>query len=154
MIPVGAAHKSGRVAAAAVALVAAVACMPTAQPDRAHGGEGGALSKGAAQPIGAQLAVLLDAPDAREFRRRARVHGIPLDAYGVRVDIQTRGLVAGDREQFAIDGLRVRTYSPPHERIAASVRDADSLRALAALGVVRRVEVDHGPAPTGGEPAE
>ena len=83
---------------------------------------------------------------AAAFREAAEAAGLPAGAAGVPVDVQTRGLTAADRARFALDGVTVRHFSPGGQRMAAVVRDAQALRALARLPQVRYIAPAYGPA--------
>ena len=95
--------------------------------------------------------VFQGASDGAEIPRRAQEAGVQTDDYGVRVDIQTRGLRSVDRERFELEGVRVHHFSVKYERVAASVRDLAALRALSALAPVRAIAPEYGSARRSGD---
>lgn len=96
------------------------------------------------------LEVFEGAADHAELRQRARAAGMQTDDHGVRVDLQTEGLRSDDRARFELDGVRLHHFSVKYERVAASVRDIDALRALAALPPVRVIAPEYGSAERSG----
>ncbi len=82
-------------------------------------------------------------------RTAAEERGLDTSAHGVRVDVQTQGLEAGDRERFDRPGVHVHHFSPRAERVAVSVRDHAALRALARIEPVRRLAPAYGTADDG-----
>ena len=94
--------------------------------------------------IAQRLQQIFEGGEPAMARDRAADLGAVVDDHGVVVDIQTRGLTAGDRASFVLPGVRVRHFAPEYERVSASVRDRTALQALAALEPVRRIAPEYG----------
>ena len=89
------------------------------------------------------FAGMLGLPPA-EFRSVAGQRGFSVTEKGVLLDIQTNGLVDGDRDDFEMDGLTVRGFYPQYERVNAIAMRASVIARVAELPFVRAVVPEFG----------
>jgi len=87
--------------------------------------------------------------DAPAFRQAAAERGFVTTDDGVLIDVQTKGLEAGHRDAFLIDGLVVHGFHPQYERVSAVAVRPSAIIRVAGLPFVRSVVPEFGS--TGGD---
>jgi len=123
----------------AATMALAPGCVSRGDDDRAGG-----QAVDVPESLPNDLAPLARAADAESMLARARERGLSVQDERVLVDVQTRDLAAEDRNDLAIEGVEVISFSAKYQRVSAAVADPAALRALARVAVVRRVDPEYG----------
>jgi len=123
----------------AATMALAPGCVSRGDDDRAGG-----QAVDVPESLANDLAPLARAADAESMLARARERGLSVQDERVLVDVQTRDLAAEDRNDLAIEGVEVISFSAKYQRVSAAVANPAALRALARVAVVRRVDPEYG----------